>query len=282
LEIVDQNDVHSLIMNYLVHYCYPETSKACYPLFQQKQQSSQMKPQTTTKENNNTLIDMNRIINNLGNTDDMEVDDIGTSVQQILQSQLQHFSNSSETPDREIQIQIAMESIYNRKNLVELIYRGKIEEAVLLTNKLYPELLTYDVQMSFYLQCQVFIELVRQRKTTQALKFAQDVLSVFGLKDKRFLDILQEIVPLLAYDDPESSPIGTYMTERYREDIADRLNCAILAYLKVSSNNSLHILMKQLTLVSDLLYNLNDSKSKDKKAQRFRLHDIVENQNKSD
>lgn len=38
---------------------------------------------------------------------------------------------------------------------------------------------------------------------------------------------------LLAYEEPENSPLFHYLTDEYRQSIADALNCAVLGMLRI-------------------------------------------------
>ncbi len=39
---------------------------------------------------------------------------------------------------------------------------------------------------------------------------------------------MQDVFALIAYEDPESSPVGQYMSDEYRDEAASVLNSAIL------------------------------------------------------
>jgi len=164
----------------------------------------------------------------------------------------------------------ANDSIPQRKKLANLVISGKISEAIELTNKLFPNLLTNNLEVSFKLQSQVYIELLRQKMTKEALIFAQEQLAPFGKLDPKFFDLLQDIIALIAYDSPETSPLGQYMTDSYRENVADALNNTILRSLGMPESSRLALLMKQLTAVQDQLY-----QEESKKGPRWRLSDIV-------
>ena len=66
---------------------------------------------------------------------------------------------------------------------------------------------------------------------------------------------MQDIVALLAYSEPESSPVGMLMSQSQRDSLAIQLNAAIMTYqnLSLSSVPALETLLKQLTLVQSLL-----------------------------
>lgn len=61
---------------------------------------------------------------------------------------------------------------------------------------------------------------------------------------------------MLAYDSPESSPVGAYMNESHREEVAEALNSAILHSLALPAHASLERLLRQLAVVRESLYQL--------------------------
>lgn len=77
------------------------------------------------------------------------------------------------------------------EGILNLIYEGHIQEAIDLTNKLYPTLLSKSLDVLFKLECQMFIELVRTRQLKEALKFAQEQLGKFGISDPKYMEPLQ-------------------------------------------------------------------------------------------
>ena len=78
------------------------------------------------------------------------------------------------------------------------------------------------------LQQQQLIELIRDQKIDQALKFAQEQLSV----DEDFLELplseLERTLALFAFDKPENSPYSDLLHISHRQQLASEVNETIL------------------------------------------------------
>lgn len=88
----------------------------------------------------------------------------------------------------------------------------------------------------FRLNCQRFIEIVRSGETLEALKFAQTTLRALsndlcinGTPEE--IETLSTISSLIAYQNPDQSPIAKYLDQSYRDDTADIVNNAVLGML---------------------------------------------------
>jgi len=87
--------------------------------------------------------------------------------------------------------------------------------------------------MCFKLHCQQFVEIVRKGETTEALSFAQEVLRPYteiGDEDT-YASALRGVIPLIAYPEPETSPVGSHLSQTCRDKLADDVNSAILCEL---------------------------------------------------
>jgi len=130
--------------------------------------------------------------------------------------QMPQNSPHSETPD-------AMERRIQVRNAIE---EGRILEAMKLINEYYPELIDDHRHLYFKLQQQQLIELIRGQHVEEALKFAQEQLSVDG--DYLQLPELERTLALLAFDKPESSPYADLLQCAHRQQLASQVNEAIL------------------------------------------------------
>lgn len=149
---------------------------------------------------------------------------------------------------------------------MSLILEGNIVDAVTEVSQHFPQVLSGNEDLCFSLKCQLYIELIRQRNIKEALQFAQSELAPFGSRNQKYLNLLQvlawlsqlmeiqDIIALMAYDSPETSPLGSYLSEEHRQSVADSLNSAILSSLNQQPTSSLVQLMKHLTVVRDTLY----------------------------
>ncbi|KAL9250136.1 Ran-binding protein M-like protein [Drosera capensis] len=80
----------------------------------------------------------------------------------------------------------------------------------------------------FLLHCQKFIELVRLGELEEAIKYGRDEFTRYNdVAD--FEVLLKDTVALLAYEDPQKSPVRYLLQDSQREVVADTLNAMILS-----------------------------------------------------
>lgn len=113
------------------------------------------------------------------------------------------------------------------------------------------------------LLCQHFVELVRARRTIDALSFAQRTIAPLGKVNPAGLPLLRNYLPLLAYHEPELSPIFELVDKRHRETLAEDLNDHVFSYLhhvqtddlppRVERQSELERLMRHLSLLMNKL-----------------------------
>ena len=82
--------------------------------------------------------------------------------------------------------------------------------------------------MHFRLLCQQYIELIRAESMDSAFQYAQQELNSAVRGNETFRQMLQNIFPLIAYKDPQKSPLSHYLSDEHRQQVADSLNAAIL------------------------------------------------------
>ncbi|CAO2826464.1 unnamed protein product [Amaranthus hypochondriacus] len=141
-----------------------------------------------------------------------------------------------------------LEEIDKRKKILKFALEGNVLEAIELTKELAPDILEENKDLHFDLLGLHFVELVCLRKCTEALEFAQKKLTPFGTVQK-YIEKLEDFVALLAYEEPEKSPMFHLLSVEYKQDVADKLNRAILAHAKQPSYSSLERLIQQTTVV---------------------------------
>lgn len=150
-------------------------------------------------------------------------------------------------------------------DVVELVRRGAVEDALHLIRTAFPELLEKQPKVLFKLLCQQFIELIRQRKKEEALLFAQKewsahakeqplleelhvralqyIVMAFRVDDDGSSDVHQDVFALIAYEDPENSPISHYLADGFKDRIARSVNSAILGTAHRSAHGGLNLLL---------------------------------------
>lgn len=217
-EAPDQETVHSLIYQYLIHNCYGETAQA----FRLSSGADSLSP--TTPEY--TVVQEE--------VDDMDIDDADEPTNVWMQEQTS-FSNTGKYSDLNSN---AVKTLAIRKKLRQFIISGSILEAIEHCEQIFPSLLTMsdpkNIDVLFLLRTQQFIELVKQSAPT-ALQFAQEgriLLTLeFGLfvtSNVKYSQQLQDIIALIAYPNPHQSPISHLLTQSRRETVSDAVNNHIL------------------------------------------------------
>lgn len=139
-----------------------------------------------------------------------------------------------------------------RKTIYSHAMEGNVLKAIELTNELASDLLQSNQDVLFDLLTLHFVELIRSRNCTGALEFAQKELTGYGNHDK-YIDKLQDVMTLLAYEEPEKSPVYELLSMDHRQSVADKLNKIVLAHLELPSTSSLERLLQQLTVVRSCL-----------------------------
>ncbi|KAK9831983.1 hypothetical protein WJX81_005914 [Elliptochloris bilobata] len=157
-------------------------------------------------------------------------------------------------------------AISDRMEIRRAVQRGNVEEAIERVNDLNPEILEEKHQLSFHLQQQRLIELVREGRTEEALEFAQEYLAPRGEEHPAFLGELERTVALLAFEDARSCPVADLMDIAQRQKTASELNAAILASQCQEREPRLPGLLKMLVWAQDHL---------DEKLIYPRINDLV-------
>ncbi|XP_006838697.2 glucose-induced degradation protein 8 homolog [Amborella trichopoda] len=143
--------------------------------------------------------------------------------------------------------------IDRRKPIFHCAMEGDGLKAIELTELLAPNLLEETRDLHFDLLSLHYVELVRSRKCTEALQFAQANLTSFG-KIEKYVEKLEDLLALLAYDEPEKSPMFHFLSKDYRQEVAESLNRALLAHANLPSYSSMEKLLKQITVVRQYLH----------------------------
>ena len=133
------------------------------------------------------------------------------------------------------------------------IESGAIQEAVELVNDIDPEVLDTNPSLFFHLQQQQLLELIRDGKTEQVLKYAQSELSARGEENPEFLDELEQSLGLLAFDDATNCPFSELLQPSQRLKVISELNAALLASHDQEALSKLSTLMKLVLWSQDQL-----------------------------
>ncbi|KAI3686644.1 hypothetical protein L1987_80325 [Smallanthus sonchifolius] len=145
-----------------------------------------------------------------------------------------------------------LEDMEKRKRILQLALKGNALDAIHLTEQMSPDLLENNKDLLFDLMSLHFVELICSRKSTEAIDFAKDKLTPFG-KVQKYVEKLEEFLALLAYNEPEKSPVFHLLSLEYRQHIVDNLNRAIIAHESMASYSELERIIQQATAVRQCL-----------------------------
>ncbi|GJR24282.1 glucose-induced degradation protein 8 homolog isoform X1 [Tanacetum coccineum] len=145
-----------------------------------------------------------------------------------------------------------LEEMEKRKGIVHCALEGNALDAIRFTEQMSPDLLENNQDLLFDLLSLHFVELICLKKCTEALSFAQERLTPFG-KVKKYVEKLEDFMALLAYEEPEKSPMFHLLSADYRQHVADTLNRAILAGTNMPGHSELERLIQQATVVRQCL-----------------------------
>lgn len=145
-----------------------------------------------------------------------------------------------------------LEGMEKRKRIYHFAMEGNALKAIEMTNQVAHDLLEKNEDLRFDLLSIHFGELVRSRRCTEALEFAMTKLAPFG-KVHKYIGKLEDFMGLLAYEEPEKSPMVHLLSLDYRQQVADCLNRAILAHMNLPSYTAMERLIQQTTVVRQCL-----------------------------
>nr|CAB3249015.1 glucose-induced degradation protein 8 homolog [Phallusia mammillata] len=147
----------------------------------------------------------------------------------------------------------SLDALNARIKIRDAILAGSVEAAVSSINDLHPELLDDNRVLLFYLQLQRLIELIREKRTEEALDFAQMQLSERGEDNPECLADMEQALALLAFDKPEESPFADLLQPAQRHRVWSHVNRAIMDHENNLSSPRLANLVKLLWYSQDQL-----------------------------
>ncbi|CAA7026463.1 unnamed protein product [Microthlaspi erraticum] len=178
-------------------------------------------------------------------------------IQSIVMSYLLHncFNETADSLASSTGIKqpaIDRENMERRKQIIHFVLERKALMAVELTEQLGQDLLEKNKDLHFDLLCLHFVDQVCAGKGEEALEFAKKRLAPFGL-EKKYVEKLEDAVTLLAYNDPETSPMFYLLSSDHRQQVADNLNRAILEHANQPSCTPMERLIQQVTVARQYL-----------------------------
>lgn len=163
-----------------------------------------------------------------------------------------------------------IEDMDKRKRVFKLALEGDALKAIELTEQLSPGLLDKSKDLHFDLLTLHFVELVCSRRCAEAVEFAKTELTPFG-DEQKYVEKLEDFMALLAYEEPEKSPLFHLLSSEYRQHVAECLNRAILAHANLPSYPAVERLMQQTVVVRQYLDQEQDKEG----LRQFSLKDFL-------
>ena len=142
--------------------------------------------------------------------------------------------------------EIDMQLLDEQTKVRKAVEAGDIQTAMELVNDFDPDILDTNPKLYFHLQQQQLLELIRKGQTEDALVFAQNELSARGEEHPEYLEELEQVMGLLAFDDPNQGPFAEMLHNSQRMKVASELNDAILASQNKRTTDRLSTLMKMI------------------------------------
>ncbi|KAK9820291.1 hypothetical protein WJX72_008659 [[Myrmecia] bisecta] len=145
-----------------------------------------------------------------------------------------------------------VQEIKERRRVYDLVVHGQMKDAMALTEVTAPGTLQSHPKVAFRLQCQNFVELVREGQDEAAMAFGRAVLA-HAAKTADDNELLQDSLSLLAYDDPQTSPCGHLLGTAHRAELASALNSAMLAQMGGQEESALERLYRHAVVLQQEL-----------------------------
>jgi len=168
-----------------------------------------------------------------------------------------------------------LDTLIKRQHLMSLVLAGSVSKAKQEFINGFPHIMDNSKQVLdvlFLLSCQEFIELV-SKNSDCSLEYAKVELSKFSHLE--YKTEMEELVSLLAYTNPKSSPVAHYLTMGRRELVARKLNRLILSYDGWPELSPLENNVRQLVCVREQLHAEKDKKVYTFSKIRFRVQDGI-------
>uniref|UniRef100_A0A0K0E3U7 Aldehyde dehydrogenase n=1 Tax=Strongyloides stercoralis TaxID=6248 RepID=A0A0K0E3U7_STRER len=124
------------------------------------------------------------------------------------------------------------ELLPERMKIRSLIANGKIGESIEVIQCTLPEFFEQNSQTYFMMRLQELTELIRERRTQEAMDFAQEHIIPIAESNESCIPTMEETFALLAYDNPEKSPFGYLLDKKKLQSLAYNVNTAILRLKK--------------------------------------------------
>mmetsp|Transcript_12844 Transcript_12844/g.23903 ORF Transcript_12844/g.23903 Transcript_12844/m.23903 type:complete len:226 (-) Transcript_12844:98-775(-) len=126
------------------------------------------------------------------------------------------------------------------------IMDGDINTAIEQITALDPQLLDANPNLCFKLRLQKLVEYIKEGNIIEALAYGQEVLAPAARSNSALLQELERVMALMAFDNPENSPVASLVQISQRQQIASEVNEALLKSKGLQGDSKLKLLMKSL------------------------------------
>ncbi|KAI7902691.1 CTLH/CRA C-terminal to lish motif domain-containing protein [Cokeromyces recurvatus] len=156
--------------------------------------------------------------------------------------------------------------VEQRQHVSNAIKQGNIEMALHIIRNHFPLLAMHESispshpsfiphlrSVLFQLKCQHFIEIIRcvtPSSFAEALSYAQAHLRPASDEDRIYLD---QVTPLIAYEDPYQSPSSHLLTQDARDQLAIYVNHVLMVLRNMPLTSGVERILMQIDVVKDQL-----------------------------
>lgn len=218
---------------------------------------------------------MDKIMNHITEPDDIGVNiirehDIFDNAQELISSYFDHLGyvdvsrtfqeeigKENEDDDDDPHVTTASEeNLLVRQQIRNYLLSGDIDNAILLTRMRFPRVFEQNDTILFQLNCNKFIQLIKQSEIDDAIKFGQSLRAQFSHL-QRSQEFLNDIFSLLAYEDPAESEFGFLLKDDEILKVSDELNGEILRSMGKQRTSALQ---RKIQHAKELLATLSENK----------------------
>lgn len=147
------------------------------------------------------------------------------------------------------------ELLNKRFQIRQLITNNQIEKVIEEINLIDKKILQENKMINFVLHRQILLNYIKENKLQEGLTFAKETLLPLTEGDDFLYKEFERIMCLFVYDDINESPEREYMTDKFLEKIASKMNLVLLNYMCGNKmiNLNLELLIKLVMYVQSQL-----------------------------
>lgn len=142
-------------------------------------------------------------------------------------------------------------------NVTEFIMTGDSGRAMEAAEELCYGIFERNTSIAFSLKSQILCEMIQAKRDEEAMKYGRDELmkSCKTAEDKA---LLEKVLTLFAYNEPESSPYGYMLGTSYKNELAASLARCLRKELGKREVSTLEDIYRHSSVIQDLLHYMDD------------------------